>query len=185
VAPGPRDPASTGDPGRGRVVGAAACGYGGAVPHENAALITRLYAALGRRDGAAMADCYAADATFDDPFFRGLRGPEVPGMWDMLTSSAGDMTVVADEVEADEATGSAHWVATYPFSRTGRTVVNDVHARFRFEDGLIVEHVDRFDARRWGAQAFGPAGNLLVLPPARAVFSRGARRRLAEHLERG
>ncbi|MEV4420189.1 nuclear transport factor 2 family protein [Patulibacter sp. NPDC049589] len=155
------------------------------MPHDNAALIARFYAALDRGDAAEMGRCYAPDATFTDPFFRGLRGPEVPGMWDMLTRAATEMTVVADEIEADEAAGSAHWVATYPFSRTGRTVVNDIRARFRFRDGLIVEHVDRFDARRWGAQAFGPAGNLLVLPPARAVFSRGARKRLAAHLARG
>ena len=153
--------------------------------HENADLIARLYAALDRGDAAGMADCYAADATFTDPFFRGLQGSEVPGMWDMLLRSATEMTVVADEIEADDATGSAHWVATYPFSRTGRTVVNDIRARFRFRDGLIVEHVDRFDARRWGAQAFGPLGNLLVLPPARAVLSRGIRKNLAAHLARG
>jgi ketosteroid isomerase-like protein len=155
------------------------------VPHDNAALITRLYEALGRGDAAGMGRCYAPDATFTDPFFRGLRGPEVPGMWDMLTRRATEMTVVVDGVEADDASGSAHWVATYPFTKTGRTVVNDIRARFRFRDGLIVEHVDRFDARRWGAQAFGPAGNLLVLPPARMVLSRAVRKDLAKHLARG
>ncbi len=155
------------------------------MPHENAALITRLYDALGRGDAAGMARCYAPDATFSDPVFRGLRGPEVPGMWDMLLRRATEMDVVADEIEADDATGSAHWVATYPFTRTGRTVVNDIRARFRFRDGLIVEHVDRFDARRWGAQAFGPAGNLLALPPARALLSRTVRRDLNRHLARG
>lgn len=155
------------------------------MPHDNVALITRLYEALGRGDAAAMGRCYAPDATFTDPFFRGLRGPEVPGMWDMLTRRATEMTVVADGIEADDATGSAHWVATYPFTRTGRTVVNDIRARFRFRDGLIVEHVDRFDARRWGAQAFGLPGNLLLLPPARMALSRQVRGDLAKHLARG
>ncbi|CAB4902249.1 unannotated protein [freshwater metagenome] len=155
------------------------------MPHENVALITRLYEALGRGDAAGMARCYAPEATFTDPFFRGLRGPEVPGMWDMLTSSAERMSVVADEIEADASTGSAHWVATYPFSRSGRDVVNDVRASFRFRDGLIVEHVDRFDARRWGAQAIGPKGNLLALPPLRALLSRALRKQLAAHLARG
>jgi len=155
------------------------------VPHDNVALITRFYEAFARGDSEGMARCYAPDATFTDTFFRGLKGPEVPGMWDMLLRRASDMTVVVDGIEADETTGRAHWVATYPFTQTGRTVVNDIRARFVFRDGLIAEHVDRFDARRWGAQAFGPAGNLLVLPPARMALSRKVRKDLDKHLARG
>lgn len=154
------------------------------MPHPNVTLITGFYEALGRGDSAAMAACYSPQATFDDPFFHDLVGLEVPGMWDMLLRRASGMEVVADEIEADDTTGSAHWVATYPFTKTGRTVVNDVRARFRFEDGLIVEHVDRFDARRWGAQAFGPAGNLLLLPPARAILAGRVRKDLDQHLAR-
>jgi hypothetical protein len=75
-------------------------------------------------------------------------------------------------------------VATYPFSRTGRTVVNDVRSRYRFQDGLIVAQTDVFDAGRWGAQALGPAGRLLALPPARALLARSLRRGLAKHLAR-
>ena len=45
--------------------------------HENEELIRGLYAALGRRDGEAMARCYADGATFSDPVFVGLRGAEV------------------------------------------------------------------------------------------------------------
>lgn len=155
------------------------------VPHPNAELIRDLYAALDRGDAEAMAARYAPDASFEDPVFRGLRGPEVPGMWRMLTARASEMSVVVDEIEADDASGSAHWVATYPFTRTGRTVVNDVRARFRFRDGLIVEHVDRFDLGRWGAQAFGPPGRLLVLPPVAALLRRQVRGDLAAFLARG
>jgi ketosteroid isomerase-like protein len=166
------------------VAGTAPADYGGAVPQDDAETITRLYAGLAAGDATAMARCYAEDATFTDPFFRGLQGPEVRGMWDMLTRSASEMTVVADGIEAHGGTGRAHWVATYPFSRTGRTVVNDVRSEFRLRDGLIVEQRDRFDAGRWGAQAFGPQGRLLALPPARAVLARSVQKRLAAHLER-
>lgn len=155
------------------------------MPHDNVALITRFYDAFGRGDADGMARCYTPDATFSDTFFRGLEGPEVPGMWAMLLRRASEITVVADDIEADETTGSAHWVATYPFTQTGRTVVNDIRARFVFRDGLIAEHVDRFDARRWGVQAFGPAGNLLILPPARMALSRKVRKDLDKHLARG
>ena len=51
--------------------------------HPNAQLIQTLYAAFGRRDGAAMAACYAPNATFVDPVFD-LRGTEIGAMWTML-----------------------------------------------------------------------------------------------------
>ena len=38
-------------------------------------LIERFYAAFGRRDGKAMAACYAPEATFRDPVFGDLKGP--------------------------------------------------------------------------------------------------------------
>ncbi|MGH2465729.1 MAG: nuclear transport factor 2 family protein, partial [Candidatus Limnocylindrales bacterium] len=52
-------------------------------------------------------------------------------------------------------------LARYTFSQTGRPVVNDVQAAFRFKDGLIVDHVDTFDFHRWAGQALGPRGRLL------------------------
>ena len=49
-------------------------------------------------------------------------------------------------------------------------MVNDIQARFRFApDGLIADHVDDFDFRRWAKQALGPGGNVIALvPPLRA-----------------
>jgi hypothetical protein len=72
------------------------------------------------------------------------------------------------EHEADEQTGSAHWIARYTFS-TGRPVVNDIRASFRFDQaGLITDHVDDFNFRRWASQALGPIGHLVaLLPPLR------------------
>ena len=50
---------------------------------------------------------------------------------------------------------------------TGRA--NDIRAKFRFADGLIADHIDEFDFRRWAKQALGPSGNLVaLLPPLRA-----------------
>ncbi len=89
-------------------------------------------------------------------------------MWRMLTGRATDLKIELGEHEADAESGSAHWVANYTFS-TGRPVVNDIQARFRFADGLIVDHVDEFDFRRWAKQALGASGNLVaVLPPLRS-----------------
>lgn len=130
----------------------------------NAETIHRLYVALGRRDGEAMAACYTPDATFDDPAFS-LRGEAVGDMWRMLCARGKDLAVEASGIEADATGGRAHWVATYTFSGSGRRVVNRIDARFTFRDGLIATHVDAFDLWRWAAQALGPAGLLLGWTP--------------------
>ena len=122
-------------------------------PTERA--IERFYAAFGRCDGAAMTACYAPDAHFRDPAFGDLEGNEIGAMWRMLTGRATDLEIELHEHEAGEDSGSAHWIARYTFS-TGRPVVNDIQAKFRFADGLIADHVDDFDFRNWAKQALGP-----------------------------
>jgi hypothetical protein len=100
----------------------------------------------------------------------------------MLTGRATDIEIELHEHEAGEESGSAHWIARYTFS-TGRPVVNDIHASFRFADGLIADHIDDFDFRRWARQALGPAGNLVaLLPPLRAKARRKAREQLDEFM---
>jgi hypothetical protein len=63
--------------------------------------------------------------------------------------------------------------------------VNDVHASFRFADGLIIEHRDEFDFYRWARQALGPMGLLLGWTPVvRSAVRRRARAGLDEFLAR-
>ncbi|AAY36135.1 nuclear transport factor 2 family protein [Pseudomonas syringae] len=131
----------------------------------NSALITRFYEAFAQLDAEAMSACYTDDVLFSDPAFGELRGDQVGDMWRMLTSRAKNFSVVFDQVRADDQTGSAHWVATYLFSQTGRTVVNDIQARFVFRDGRICEHRDHFDMWRWSRQALGLKGLLLGWTP--------------------
>lgn len=135
----------------------------------NRATIERLYAAFGERNGAAMTACYAPGAHFRDPAFGDLEGDDIGAMWRMLTGRAKDLKTELREHEAGEDTGSAHWIARYTFS-TGRPVVNDIQASFRFaENGLIADHVDDFDFRKWAKQALGPSGHLVaLLSPLRA-----------------
>jgi ketosteroid isomerase-like protein len=123
-------------------------------------LIERFYAAFDRKDGDAMAACYAPDARFSDPAFGELRGEQVGAMWRMLTGRAEDLRVELHE--HDDA--SAHWIARYTF-RTGRKVVNDVQATFVVREGLIAEHDDRFSFHGWSRQALGPVGLLLGWTP--------------------
>jgi ketosteroid isomerase-like protein len=136
---------------------------------QNRATIERLYEAFGQRNGAAMTACYAPGAHFRDPAFGDLEGEDIGAMWRMLTGRATDLEIELREHDAGDEAGSAHWIARYTFS-TGRPVVNDIQARFRFAaDGRIADHVDDFDFRDWAKQALGPSGHLVaLLPPLRS-----------------
>ncbi len=150
--------------------------------HPGAELIQGLYAAFERRDGAAMAACYATEARFSDPVFTDLSGQEPGAMWRMLTARATDLEVRLLEHGAHDERGTAHWVADYTFS-TGRRVHNDVRAEFRFERGLIADHRDSFSFYAWARQALGPVGLLLGWTPfLRARVQREARAGLDEFL---
>ena len=96
-------------------------------------------------------------------------------MWRMLTGRATDLSVELRGHDADETTGTANWVATYTFS-TGRHVVNDINASFRFEDGLIAEHDDDFDFRTLGPAGARP-GRHRGRDAAAAALARRASRR--------
>lgn len=135
----------------------------------NKETIERFYAAFGQRNGAAMTACYAPGAHFRDPAFGDLEGDDIGAMWRMLTGRATDLEIELREHEAGEETGSAQWIARYTFS-TGRPVVNDIRASFRFDAaGQIVDHVDEFDFHRWASQALGAKGHLVaLLPPLRS-----------------
>lgn len=140
----------------------------------NEALIERLYAALDAGDGDAMAACYTEDATFEDPAFGHLENGRGQAMWRMLCGrTGGELRVRLVERRAEPGgTGTAHWLADYTFTDTGRPVHNDVRASFVFRDGLIAAHRDRFDLRAWGAQALGPVPGLLGHTPLLGLIVR-------------
>jgi ketosteroid isomerase-like protein len=133
--------------------------------HPNEALVQRFYAAFQARDAEAMAACYHSEVVFSDPVFGELRGERARDMWRMLCGRAKDLAVAASDVRADDATGSARWVATYSFGRDGRRVRNVISARFAFRDGLIARHEDSFPLWRWSRMALGPVGVLLGWTP--------------------
>lgn len=157
-----------------------AMGTDSASADTNTAQIERFYAAFDRSDGDEMAACYTADVKFSDPVFPDLRGKQAGDMWRMLTEPDGDLRVELHEHEADETTGSAHWIARYTFTQTGRFVINDVQATFRFENGLIAEHTDNFDFHRWSRQALGPPGLLLGWTP---ILRNAVRKKAGARLE--
>lgn len=147
----------------------------------NRELIRRLYGAMDAHDGERMAACYAPDARFEDPVFGPLTGEHAGNMWRMLTSRSKDLRVELAEHEVEGESGSARWIARYTFGPTGKQVTNDIRASFRFRDGLIAEHADRFSFYRWARQALGPMGLLLGwAPPLRLALRRRALEDLAK-----
>ena len=144
-------------------------------------LIERFYACFAKRDGDGMAQCYHADITFSDPVFPLLQGPQAGTMWKMLCTQARDFTLTVSGIQADATTGRAHWEARYLFSATGRRVHNKIDACFRFQDGKIIRHRDRFDFWRWSRMALGPAGLVLGWSP---MIKNKVRRQAAKSLAR-
>jgi ketosteroid isomerase-like protein len=128
---------------------------------ENKTLITRFYEALNRKDYTTMQQMYADNASFSDSVFVNLNSKEVRAMWEMLLTSAKDLTVVVSDIKATDDTGECKWEAFYTFTATGRKVHNIIFANFVFSHGKIVKHTDRFDLYRWSKMAFGFSGLLL------------------------
>ena len=133
--------------------------------HDHSNLINRFYSAFSERDADTMAASYTEDAHFSDPVFPDLRGPQVGAMWKMLCGQASDLKVEHSGVSADASSGRAQWQAWYTFSATGRSVHNQITARFEFRDGLICRHVDTFPLWRWTRMALGPVGTALGWSP--------------------
>ncbi|WP_336205537.1 nuclear transport factor 2 family protein [Nonomuraea sp. LPB2021202275-12-8] len=126
------------------------------------ALIGAFYDALGRADFAAMERCYHPEVSFGDPIFQEVeRRDRVMTMWRMQLGVQGGLESDFCDVRADDFSGSAHWTARYTLSSTGREVVNEIDALFRFEDDLIVRHHDEFDFKRWSRMALGRPHGLL------------------------
>jgi hypothetical protein len=128
--------------------------------HDNRKLLEHLYGGLNRHDYEAMANCYHPAARFRDIAFD-LKGKDrISTMWRMICS--GDIQATFEIVGADEASGIAKLVDEYTFTDTGRRVRNPIESRFRFRDGLIIEHLDSCDPRAWATAAVGGIGGFLA-----------------------
>ena len=149
--------------------------------HPNAALIERLYASLDRHDAAAIAACYAANASFHDIAFDLTGRDEIAAMWRMIVR--GDIRVKIEDIRADDHEGTARVVDEYTFGDTGRRVRNPIESKFRFRDGLIVKHDDDCGPKAWAAMAIGGVKGFMA---GRLRFLReGAARKKLDAFKRG
>ncbi|HET8803851.1 MAG TPA: nuclear transport factor 2 family protein, partial [Aequorivita sp.] len=95
--------------------------------------------------------------------FGVLRGEEAKNMWRMLcqTQRGKEFKVITSNIEYTPEAGKARWEAFYTFNKTGRKVHNIIYATFKFKDGKIIHHVDRFNLYKWSKQAMGLKGILV------------------------
>jgi limonene-1,2-epoxide hydrolase len=128
---------------------------------QNARLVHAFYTAFQNKDYQTMQASYVGDAMFSDPVFSSLNAAELRGMWEMFCKKGEFISLEFRNVKADDYKGSAEWIATYVFSKTGRTVTNHIYASFIFENNKIKQHTDRFDFYKWARQAFGFTGIML------------------------
>jgi ketosteroid isomerase-like protein len=121
--------------------------------HTNKKLLQHLYESLNRQDAKAMAECYHPDATFHDIAFDLHGKNQIRAMWQMICS--GDISATFEVIRADDHEGVVKLIDEYTFTDTKRWVRNPIESRFRFQNGLIIEHRDLCDARAWAAAALG------------------------------
>ncbi len=148
--------------------------------HPHVQLLTDFYQAFQQRDATKMGLCYHDQVVFSDPVFPQLKGEEARAMWRMLCLRGKDLEISFSQIEADDEEGQAHWEARYTFSKTGHRVHNIISASFRFQDGLISHHQDRFDLHAWASMALGWKGKLWGwLPPVQSGIRKTAAHSLA------
>lgn len=137
--------------------------------HPNAQLIQSFYTAFQNLNVDGMKHCYHPNIHFSDPAFPDLNGAQAGAMWSMLIENLkkgkGGWKLEFSSIAANDTEGSAHWEAHYTLSSTGNKVHNIIEARFQFQDGKIIRHIDSFDFYRWARMGFGLKGTLLGWAP--------------------
>lgn len=126
----------------------------------NSETARRFYTAFASRNAAEMKNCYHKEVVFNDPVFHNLNYDKVCAMWEMLLSRSKSLKVEFEVLKDEGDTVVVKWIATYPFSKTGRVVENHITATLQFRDGLIYRHTDVFDFPRWSRMALGTTGVL-------------------------
>ncbi|MGB0403548.1 MAG: nuclear transport factor 2 family protein [Salibacteraceae bacterium] len=126
-------------------------------------VIEEFYEAFANLDAESMVSCYHENIVFEDPAFGRLEGEHAKNMWRMLIESQKDQTFIVQysNIGANNTKGRADWKAAYFFSKTGRRVLNKIHAEFEFKDGKIIKHKDSFNLYWWSCQALGIPGYLI------------------------
>ena len=74
-------------------------------------------------------------------------------MWKMLLAGGSNPDITLHGEWADEKSGGVSWEARYEFGPKKRKVHNKISAKFRFQDGLIINHDGNFNFWKWSIMA--------------------------------
>ena len=133
---------------------------------NNQELIAQFYTSFSNGKVKEMTECYHENIVFQDPVFGRLEGEKAFKMWEMLLSKKNKSTKISfNNIQTNSKNGSAHWTAEYTYGKANRKVINKVSAQFKFKDGKIIEHIDRFNLWKWTQQALGIIGYLIGWSP--------------------
>ena len=132
-----------------------------------------------------MGSYYHKDIVFQDPAFGKLNGKKAIKMWEMLLSNKEAAPKVSfSNIKADSKQGTAEWRAEYFYGPQKRKVINQVHAKFSFKEGKIIEHSDSFNIWKWSSQALGPIGYFIGWTPfMKSKIQKLANKRLNKFIE--
>jgi hypothetical protein len=129
-----------------------------------------------------MAECYAPAASFRDIAFDLDGKSQIHGMWQMICEGS-DIRATFEVIHADDREGRVALIDHYTFSDTKFKVRNVIDARFRFQNGLIVQHHDECDAKAWAEMAFHGGIRGFLAGRSRLVRSRAAKAKLKAFLD--
>jgi hypothetical protein len=150
--------------------------------HPNGLLLRRLFMALDVHDHQTMAECYAPAASFRDIAFNLEGKPKIHAMWQIICESS-DLRATFEVVHADDVEGRVPLIDHYTYRDTKFKVRNVIDARFRFENGLIVQHRDYCDAKAWAAMAFHGGVRGFLAGRFRFVRARAAEAKLKAFMD--
>jgi ketosteroid isomerase-like protein len=123
-------------------------------------IVNKFYSAFQAGDAVTMGQQYADTDTpvFSDEIFIGLSSEEARKMWTLLLQGRQKPVVKFEVVVAGDDHAVVRWTADFIFSKTGRTVHNEVTSLLFIRDGKIIRQDDKFDLCMWTRQAYGLIG---------------------------
>lgn len=132
--------------------------------NSNHQLLHTFFTAFAKKDLDTMLACYHKNVVYDDVGFGKQKGKNAKAVWRFLIQTVGKKSVITfSNIQTSATTGQANWAVTYYFGK--RKITNNITAIFRFQDGKIIYHKDKYSLWKWSRQAFGSVGYLVGWSP--------------------
>ncbi len=125
--------------------------------NKSTEIVNTFYEALNKGDIKTIRQLYHPEAVYKSEMFT-LKGQEVFALW--YTASQPEMNLKVECTSLKEVNNEVHttWNISYQLSVVNRTVKLSEIGLFRFKDGKIIFHQDKYSFYSWCKQTFGPIG---------------------------